>query len=98
VTTCLVNGVPIAITGAPSGRRPYLRAANHQTNKRFLTGTAVVNALHVTVRGVAMWSSRPPLRHCLVAALPRHTRKNHEQKNKNNCTMFDDRIADGALL
>ena len=54
ISNLLVNGVPIAITGAPNqivGIPGGQLIINEQTISS--TGTAVVNALHVTVAGVA---------------------------------------------
>ena len=54
ISNLLVNGVPIAITGAPNqivGIPGGQLIINEQTISS--TGTTVVNALHVTVAGVA---------------------------------------------
>jgi hypothetical protein len=54
ISNLLVNGIPIAVTGAPNqivGIPGGKVVINEQTISS--TGTAVVNALHVTVAGVA---------------------------------------------
>jgi hypothetical protein len=54
ISNLLVNGTPVAITGAPNqivGIPGGQIVINEQTISS--TGTAVVNALHVTVAGVA---------------------------------------------
>jgi hypothetical protein len=54
ITNLAINGVPVAITGAPN-QTVWIPGGQVVLNEQTIssTGTAVVNAIHVTVNGVA---------------------------------------------